>query len=99
MAALMVYLTPGRLAPYLLAGGGVNIASAKFANGITDTGYQLAAQVGGGLELRLGRHLGLNADVRYIYRNRIGQGEPTTTVKNIGTEQGAQIVVGGTWYF
>ena len=99
MAALMVYLTPGRLAPYLLVGGGVNFASAKFANGLGDSGQQLAAQAGGGLELRLGRHLGLNADVRYIYRSRIGGEESTGTVKNIGTEQGAQIVVGGTWYF
>jgi hypothetical protein len=99
MAAMLVYLTPGRLAPYLLVGGGVNFANAKNANGLNDSATQAAAQAGGGLELRLGRHLGLNADIRYIYRNRIGGGESTGTVRTIGNEQGAQIVVGGTWYF
>jgi hypothetical protein len=100
MAALMLYLLPGRFAPYVLAGGGVNFAHASFANGLSDRAEQIAAQAGGGLELRLNRHIALTADLRYIYRARLGDNrESSPAVQNIGTEHGAQLLVGGTFYF
>jgi hypothetical protein len=100
MAAFMLYLLPYRFAPYLLVGGGINFAHSSFANGISDRAEQIAAQAGGGLELRLNRHIALTADLRYIYRTRLGDSQNAAPViQNIGTEHGAQLLVGGTFYF
>jgi hypothetical protein len=104
MAAALIYLAPGRFAPYLLVGGGMNFARATFANGLKDEAQQLAAQGGGGIELRIGRQLALNADLRYIYRDRLGNANDAarseaSTVHNVGTEQGAQLNIGATFYF
>lgn len=56
------------LSPYLVFGGGVNFADLRLLDAptmkIDDKRTQAVAQVGAGLELRLGNHFAINADAR-----------------------------------
>jgi hypothetical protein len=99
--------------PYLVAAGGVNFADLHMIDTpgfkLDDTRTQIVGQVGGGLELRLGRHFALNGDVRLEGRwntRAAGDDVRTSTVKidgqpvtPIADSVGVRIGVGGTVYF
>jgi hypothetical protein len=109
------YILHGTVAPFLVADIGVNFARAS-AEGYTlsSEAKQLVGRVGGGIELRLGRHVTLSADARYVARQRFdkekdvlvpagGQTADGTyfapTSPKIGNEHGAEFRLIGTVYF
>ncbi|MBU4204454.1 MAG: hypothetical protein KKD59_11005, partial [Acidobacteria bacterium] len=75
---LLLRILSGRFSPYLLFGGGVDIAFPKTAVYTSSYGYEIAmgetgkkdrldfeAHIGGGLEYLFTRSVGIRLDVRY----------------------------------
>jgi hypothetical protein len=85
-----------RIAPYLVAAGGIDLAAAEVA-GIRQRGLFLEGQLGGGLELRLGHHLAITADARFDARKRLG--EPGPSIVELPSGIGVQVRLGAAVYF
>jgi hypothetical protein len=109
------YLTRGVFAPFIVADVGVNFARARLDGyDMSSEARQIMGRVGGGVELRLGRHVTLSADARYVARHRMDKekdvimpaGAETTAnaayfapQPRIGNDQGAEFRLIGTIYF
>jgi hypothetical protein len=65
------------VSPYFVVAAGIDIAlqDLKFTD---DTAYYFDAQLGGGLELRLGQHVAITADARFDGKKRLN--DPDTAV-------------------
>jgi hypothetical protein len=100
------------LSPYLVGATGVNFADLRLLDAptmkIDDSRTQLIAQVGFGLELRLGQHFAINGDARL--EGRWNLSDASDAVKNttsingksvtpLADTVGLRIGVGGTIYF
>ena len=111
---LVPFLGPEHmLSPYFVVAGGINFADLKLVDApgfkVDDTRAQAIGQIGGGLELRLGRHFAINGDVRLEGRwNMNGPSEQTrnATIKVQGNPEtpiadsvGLRLGVGATVYF
>jgi len=113
--SLMYYLVPrGKLKVYGLVGGGVHLTKLEYDRGDRHDLVEVGGQAGGGIELRLTRDFGLNADLRFLgmYKN-IGEVETIENrcLKYSGPSQcggvrdadkfdvGAQFMVGASLYF
>ncbi len=95
------------VSPYFVVASGVDYGSLDFLAG-RDTAWFLDGQAGGGLELRLGRHLALTADVRADGRHRVTNptdavaattsvdGKPFQPMQN---QVGGQMRLGAALYF
>jgi hypothetical protein len=101
-----------RLSPYLVGAVGLNFADLKLIDASTlqldDSRTQALAQLGAGLELRLGNHFAINLDLRGEWRWNLGG--PSDAVKNttsidgkavvpIADSVGIRVGLGGTVYF
>jgi hypothetical protein len=95
------------VSPYFVVAAGVDIAlqDLKFAD---DTAYYFDAQLGGGLELRLGQHFAITADARFDGKKRLN--DPDTAVAQtrsingkafhpLADEYGGQFRLGVAAYF
>jgi len=99
--------------PYLVGAAGLNFADLRLVDTpnltLDDRRVQALAQIGGGLELRLGQHVALHADARLEGRWTLGAPSPevaAATVKIDGAVAplladtvGVRLGVGGTLYF
>ncbi|HEX2572865.1 MAG TPA: hypothetical protein VH877_25160 [Polyangia bacterium] len=85
-----------RVAPYLVAAGGIDLAGAEVA-GVRQRGLFLEGQLGGGLELRLGRHFSINADARFDARKLLGT--PNDSVAPLRSGFSVQVRLGAAVYF
>jgi hypothetical protein len=110
-----VYLMHGTFAPFLVGDLGVNFASASVDGySLKSDAKQFVGRLGGGLEIRLGRHVAVSADARYVMRHRMGSdkneavpvGAETGSdpgyfapTARIGNEHGAEFRLLGTVYF
>jgi len=67
MLSVMYYFIPdGGVRLYGLVGGGANFTTLEYNAGFRHDDVELAAQAGGGLELRLSPEFGLSADLRFM---------------------------------
>ncbi|MCA9521556.1 MAG: porin family protein [Myxococcales bacterium] len=64
LAMLFYFLPKSRIQPYLLAGLGAHFTQLKYANDIHRSLTEIVVPFGGGVEIRIGRHFAVNADVR-----------------------------------
>src|SRR5262249_27324112 len=82
------------LSPYLVGAVGLNFADLKLIAAPTfqldDTRPQALAQLGAGLELRLGKHFAINADLRAEWRWNLDG--PSDAVKNTSSIDGKPVV-------
>jgi hypothetical protein len=85
-----------RIAPYLVAAGGIDLAGAEVA-GVRQRGLFLEGQLGGGLELRLGRHFTLTTDARFDARKLLG--EPSPSIVDLRSGISVQVRLGAAVYF
>lgn len=85
-----------RIAPYLVAAGGIDLAGAELA-GVHQRGLFLEGQLGGGLELRLGRHLAISADARFDARKLLGT--PSQSIADLRSGISVQVRLGAAVYF
>lgn len=85
-----------RIAPYLIAAGGIDLAGADLA-GVSQRGLFLEGQLGGGLELRLGRHLAITADTRFDVRKLLGK--PNDSIADLRSGYSVQVRLGAAVYF
>lgn len=107
---MRVYLGPPRwvVSPYFVFAAGFDYA-AQDLRPITDQAYYFDGQLGGGLELRLGQHVALTADVRFDGKKRLDSpADPivaesfvvgSRTARPLGDEYGAQFRLGVALYF
>src|SRR5262245_51896434 len=97
---LYFYLWNGVLAPYGVGTAGGNFANEHFM-GQELNASQLMAQLGGGLELRLGPHFTVGGDVRFEWRGVVDRRArtPTDLLPPINDEKGAAYNLAATWYF
>jgi hypothetical protein len=95
------------VSPYFVFAGGMDYANLNFLAG-QDTAWFLDGQAGGGLEVRLGRHVALTADVRADARKRLTDPAAavaaTTSVDGkpfqpMQDQIGAQLRLGAAVYF
>ena len=95
------------LSPYLVAAAGFDYANEDLRVH-SDEAYYFDAQVGGGLELRLGQHFAITADARFDGKKRIDDPSPavvaTTSINGkpvhpLGDEYGGQFRLGVAVYF
>jgi hypothetical protein len=107
------YFLHGTFAPFVVADIGVNFARASGDGYVPTDATHFVGHIGGGIELRLGRHISLSADARYVARQRIDKekevvpvGAPTNSettafapTAKIGNEHGAEFRLIGTVYF
>jgi hypothetical protein len=107
------YFLHGTFAPYVVGDIGVNFAKASGDGYVPTDATHFVGHIGGGIELRLGRHFTVSADARYVARQRIDKdeqivplGAPTNSdttyfapTARIGNERGAEFRVIGTLYF
>jgi len=80
MLSVMYYFVPdGGLRAFGLLGAGVNMTALEYDAGFRTDVVELAAQAGGGVELRLSPEFGLSADLRFmgLYRDM----GATTTIR------------------
>jgi len=108
------YFLHGTFAPFIVADIGVNFARASGDGYVPTDATHFVGHIGGGIELRLGRHVSLSADARYVARQRMDKdkevvplGAPTANSETtyfapttkIGNEHGAEFRLIGTLYF
>lgn len=110
---MIPFLGPDRiLTPYVVFAGGFNFSDLTLfdapSHTISDTRTQAIGQAGGGLELRLGQHFAINADVRAEGRWNLSgpsdavaattaiNGKPVTPLAD---SVGLRFGLGGTVYF
>jgi hypothetical protein len=109
-----VYFLHGTFAPFIVGDIGVSFARASGDGYVPTDATHFVGHIGGGIELRLGRHVSLSADARYVARQRIDKekdvvapaGAPTTAdgayfapTAKIGNEHGAEFRLMATLYF
>jgi len=102
-ATVGLYLYPwnSTLAPYFVAAGGGNFVHEDFKGAKLDAS-QIMGALGGGLELRLGQHFTVGADLRYEWRgvtDRRNQAPAGSPLPPIGDEEGPSYNLTGTFYF
>lgn len=95
------------VSPYFVAAGGGVYSNLDYLRS-RDTAWFLDGQVGGGLEIRLGRHFAINADVRLDARHRLTQPDEATAAtlsingkpfSPLGDSYGGQFRIGAAVYF
>ncbi len=95
------------VSPYFVAAGGGVYSNLDYLRS-RDTAWFLDGQVGGGLEIRLGRHFALNADVRLDARHRLTQPDEATAAtlsingkpfSPLADSYGGQFRIGAAVYF
>lgn len=69
VSGLLYFFPNAGLSPYLLGGVGWHFQDVEFQNDGTTRSSQFGAHAGGGIDIPIGRHVTLNADVRYIFLN------------------------------
>ena len=96
-----------KLQPYLVGALGVDIARQDLKV-FEEKAYFFEGQVGGGLEVRLGQHVALTGDARFVGRYRLDQAEKETLalkyingqpVGPLGNQMGGQFRLGVQVYF
>ncbi len=95
------------MSPYFVAAGGLDFANQDLR--VTqDKALFLEGQLGGGVELRLGRHFALSADVRWEGRRRLNDPAPAVVatrsvdgkpVHALSDQTGAQFRLAAAVYF
>lgn len=85
-----------RVAPYLVAAGGIDLAGAEVA-GVRQRGLFLEGQLGGGIELRLGRHLAITGDARFDARKLLEK--PNDSIAELRSGISVQVRLGAAIYF
>jgi hypothetical protein len=107
---MRIYLGPPRwvVSPYFVFAAGFDYA-AEDLRPVTDQAYYFDGQLGGGLELRLGQHVALTADVRFDGKKRLDSpADPIVAERFVtgghaasplGDEYGAQFRLGVALYF
>lgn len=95
------------LQPYLVGALGVDLARQDLKV-FEEKAYFFEGQVGGGLEMRLGKHVALTADARFVGRYRVDKAEQETLslkyvdgkpVSPLGNSYGGQFRLGVQVYF
>lgn len=95
MLGMMVYfLGPEAIiSPYVVGAAGLNFANVEFMDTpslkIRDERTQAMAQLGGGLELRLGQHFAFNLDARY--EGRWNLDDPSKSLANASEIEGRAV--------
>src|SRR5205085_9434668 len=100
LLGLRVHLTGPRsvVAPYFAFAGGGSWARLDLPD-VREEAWFVEGQLGGGLEIRLGRHFALTADVRGVGKARVGEGPRLVAADLYGDPRelmGSQIGVIGT---
>lgn len=95
------------VSPYFVFAGGIDYANLDFLHG-QDVAWYAEGQIGGGLELRLGKHFALNGDIRGDGRERMNKPAEavaaTTSVNGkpfhpLDNQYGVQFRLGAAIYF
>jgi hypothetical protein len=95
------------VSPYFVAAAGAAYSNLDYLRS-HDEAWFLDGQLGGGLEIRLGRHFALNADVRADARHRMTKPDDATAATvsidgkpfaPLGDSYGAQFRLGAALYF
>jgi len=77
LSAMYYFFPSSQIKLFGLVGGGVHFTKLEYDRGFRQDLVEVAGQAGGGIDLRLTREFGLNADLRFVglYKN---MGEATT---------------------